>query len=104
MLDENKQVKGFIVLEQLLSSIIAGEIKKVDLAEKALVKQFRKVALGTHLGRLSRILKTDSFTAVFDEHNHGVLVGVLTQTDLYDFIRNDEEAADFKKRLSIIKK
>ena len=86
MADDQGNVKGFFTLEKLLSSIAAGDVKKSDPAEKALVKEYRKVAKSTPLGRVSRMLQKDVYAVVLDEDNNGALIGVLTQIDLLDFI------------------
>lgn len=89
MADAEGNIKGFITLEKLLSSLIAGEVKHSDPAEKALIKQYRKVATATTLGRLSRMLQKDIYTVVLDEYNNGALIGILTQIDLLNFICNE---------------
>lgn len=89
MVDADGNVTGFVTLEKLLSSLIAGEVSKSDPAEKTLIKQFRKVATATTLGRLSRMLQKDLYAVVLDEHNNGALIGILTQIDLLNFICNE---------------
>lgn len=89
MKDDEGNIKGFITREKLLSSLISGELKVTDPAEKALIKQFRKVTTATTLGRLSRMLQKDRYAVVLDENNHGALVGIVTQIDLMDFIYNN---------------
>lgn len=86
MADDDGNIKGFITLDKLLSNLIAGEVKNHDSAEKALIKQYRKVAKATTLGRLSRMLQKDLYAVVLDEHNNGALIGILTQIDLLNFI------------------
>lgn len=86
MADEKGDIKGFITLDHLMSSLISGKVKHTDLADKALIKEYRKVSKATSLGRLSRMLQKDLYAVVLDEHNNGALIGIITQIDLLNFI------------------
>lgn len=88
VIDEDKNVTGLITLNALISNLISGKVKQTDCAEKLLVKQFRKVALSTSLGRLSRILEKEPYAVVLDEKHDGILTGIATQIDLLNYISN----------------
>lgn len=84
--DDKNGIKGFITLNKLLSNLISGEVKHSDLASKVIVKQFKRVATTTTLGRLSRIVQHSLYVVVFDKANDGADIGIITQSDLFDFI------------------
>ncbi|XP_012280363.1 cystathionine beta-synthase isoform X2 [Orussus abietinus] len=84
--DEEGNVKGVITLCALVTNLNSGKVKQTDCAENILVKQFRKVALSTTLGRLSRIFEKDSYAVVLDEKHDGSVIGIVTRIDLLSFI------------------
>lgn len=88
VVDENGCVKGLVTSHNLMSRLIAGTVKPTDPAMKVIERQFLKVCLMTNLGRLSRILETEPFAVVLDEHHKGLFVGFVTQKDLLDFVMN----------------
>ncbi|XP_043274434.1 cystathionine beta-synthase [Venturia canescens] len=79
-------IKGLVTLHTLMSRLIAGSVKKSDPATEVIQRQFLKVCRMTTLARLSRILETDAFVVVVDEHDHGHFIGLVTQKDLFNFI------------------
>ncbi|XP_058792261.1 cystathionine beta-synthase [Phymastichus coffea] len=86
MADDKGDIRGFVTLDNLMSSLISGKVKHMDLADKALIKEYRKVSRATTLGRLSRMLQKDLYAVVLDESNDGALIGIITQIDLLNFI------------------
>lgn len=87
LIGDQKQVKGIVTSNSLLTGLINGTIKECDLVEKALIKQFSKVGLSTTLGKVSHIFEKENNLVVVDDENDNVFVGTINQTSLFMFIR-----------------
>lgn len=85
-------LEGFLNLKVLTKKVVSQNYRLTDSIEKAAFKLFQRVKKDTTLGLVSRILEIDEFVAVVDESNHPI--GVITHTQLLNFIANDSEAAN----------
>lgn len=78
--------RGVVTLSAITNNIISGKIKSTDIAEKVLVKNFRKLCASATIGRLSRILEKESYVVVVDEKQNSRLVGIAHQMDVLNYI------------------
>ncbi|KAH0947839.1 hypothetical protein HN011_004255 [Eciton burchellii] len=91
LVTDDKQVKGIITLDVLLSKLISGAVTRMDRAEKVMIKQFMKVTESTTLGRLSCILEKELFAVIVNNDDNS-LIGIVDQSDLFDFISMSDTA------------
>jgi len=91
LVTDDKQVKGIITLDMLLSKLISGAVTRMDRAEKIMIKQFMKVTESITLGKLSRILEKELFAVIVNNDDNS-LIGIVDQSDLFDFISMSDTA------------
>ncbi|XP_045909485.1 cystathionine beta-synthase b [Micropterus dolomieu] len=100
VVDESGVILGMVTLGTILSSVSAGKVKPSDAVIKVLCKHFNQVHLTDNLGNLSRVLETDHFALVVHDHTQykadgsacqrRMVFGVVTTTDLLNYITTDE--------------
>ncbi|XP_011707155.1 PREDICTED: cystathionine beta-synthase-like [Wasmannia auropunctata] len=83
------RVKGVVTLDVLFSNLISGSVKRTDIAEKVMIKQFTKVTASTTLGKLSRILEKEPYAVVVNDDD--ALVGLVNQSEIFNFITKDDD-------------
>ncbi|XP_055298225.1 cystathionine beta-synthase [Sitodiplosis mosellana] len=86
------KLEGFLALKHLTKKVVSQNYQLANPIDKALFKQFRRVAKDTVLGLVSRILETDEFAAVVDEADRPI--GVVTHLDWLNFITDDSKLAN----------
>lgn len=84
-------MEGFLALKHLTKKIVSQNYKLADPIDKALFKQFRRVAKDAVLGLVSRILETDEFVVIVDETDRPI--STVTHLDWLNFIADDSKAA-----------
>jgi cystathionine beta-synthase len=96
--DVTNTVVGVITEGNLTAKLMAGRMKPTDTIDKALFKQFRRVAVQTPLAELARAFDKDPFAVVVQTQRlytggkdkgvseRHVVVGVVSRIDLLRFI------------------
>lgn len=79
-----KHVVGVVSSNVLLSKLISGEVRRTDLAETVMDKEFTKVLTSSTLGKLFHILENNSYVVVVNDDN--LLVGLAILNDIYKFM------------------
>lgn len=78
-----RTLKGTVTLANFTTKIVSLNLQLSLPVEKALFKQFRKIAQSTHLGLVSRILEKDTFLVIEGSNQ------IVTRMDLLAFISNE---------------
>jgi len=104
VVDESGAVLGVVTLGNLMSKTLANLISPDLPVAKILYTQFKKIALDTSLGKLSRILTIDHFALVVHDQKlwvsaneqqvKSVVVGIVTSIDLLHFIASENGKAE----------
>ncbi|XP_057366168.1 cystathionine beta-synthase-like isoform X1 [Daphnia carinata] len=96
VVDKEGSIKGMVTLGSLMTRLLAKKADPKTPVEDVLYGQFKRVTLGTPLGKVSRILERDHYCLVV--HNQRlsdtsdtveertVVVGIVTQIDLLNYI------------------
>lgn len=100
VVDEKGSIKGVVHLPNLMAKVLNRQAKPTDPVTRAIFKQFVKVDQNDNVGRASRILEKDSFILItkqeqsaIDASSKEVLVGVLTQRALFEYISAQQQVA-----------
>lgn len=100
VVDANGAIKGVVHLPNLMSKLMSRLAKPTDPIGRAIFKQFVKIDHNENVGRSSRILEKSSFLVVTrrdqsatDTPAKEVLVGVLTQRALFEYITSIQATA-----------
>ncbi|KFB40177.1 AGAP000162-PA-like protein [Anopheles sinensis] len=100
VVDEKGTIKGVVHLPNLMAKVLNRQAKPTDPVTRAIFKQFVKVDQNDNVGRASRILEKDSFVLItkqeqsaIDASSKEVLVGVLTQRALFEYISAQQQVA-----------
>lgn len=106
VVDDQGEVLGVVTASNLMSKIVQNRVKPSDPVQSVLYSQFKKVALQTELGTLSRIFNTDHFALVVATQTwfsgtekkvvKNLVVGVATKIDLLNFILKRNKQANAK--------
>ncbi|XP_040914049.1 cystathionine beta-synthase b [Toxotes jaculatrix] len=100
VVSESGVILGVVTLGTILSFVSAGKVKALDAVSKVLCKSFKQVHLTDSLGKLSRILETENFALVVQDHTQSeadgsvcqrqMVFGVVTAVDLLNYITTHE--------------
>ncbi|CAG7832412.1 unnamed protein product [Allacma fusca] len=102
VVDNEGVILGMITLGSLMARLLGKKLESKDAVEAALYRQFRKVTLDVNLGKLTYILHTHHFALVVHsqiqyagaaqpEQRKEVIIGIVTQIDLLNYITGVEE-------------
>jgi len=102
VIDKTGDILGMVTLGSLLTHILHKKLEPTAKVESALYRQFRKVKLDMKLGQLTYILNTDHYALVVhkqiefsgaenEEKEKEVIIGIVTQIDLLNYITTVEE-------------
>jgi len=100
VIDESGDINGVATLGSLKAKVLKGTVKPSDKVDKAAYHTFKKVTLDTSLEKLDRILDKEHFALVVhsqrlfkstnDVQTKEVVVGVVTDMDLLQYVTNNE--------------
>lgn len=98
----DNQIEGMVTLGNLSSQMLSLRVKPTDPISKVLYPQFKRIALSTTLGQLSKIFDKDHFALVVSTQNcysgpdsvtqKSVIFGVVTRIDLLNYIVSNQAA------------
>jgi cystathionine beta-synthase len=102
VVDNDGVILGMITMGSLIARLLSKKLYSTDSVEAALYRQFRKVTLDVNLGKLTYILHTHHFALVVHsqilyggaaqvEQKKEVIIGIVTQIDLLNYITGVEE-------------
>jgi cystathionine beta-synthase len=95
VVDKSGHIHGVVTEGNLLAKITAGKVSPSDPVTSVLYRQFKTVAMGTSLAKLSKIFDRDHFALVtasqqvFGEEEpqtRTMIIGVVSRVDLLNFI------------------
>ncbi|XP_003707114.3 cystathionine beta-synthase [Megachile rotundata] len=89
--DDNVHVKGVIIPNKLMSSLISGAVKHTDFVEKTMIKHYVKVKPSATIGLLSRILEKESYAIILDDEHNDAFVGIVNQFHILNFIAKNDK-------------
>jgi cystathionine beta-synthase len=92
--------EGVATLGSLKAGVLKGKVMPTDAVDNAAYHTFKKVTLDTTLEKLDRILDKEHFALVVhsqrlfkspkDVQNKEVVVGLVTDMDLLDYVTQNE--------------
>lgn len=86
---EDGYIMGAVTLLSLTNQMVSNNMHASDLICKAIYKKYIKVDKSTSLGKIGRILETETFVFVVEPQSDSKklsIKGVVTQKDLLDYI------------------
>jgi cystathionine beta-synthase len=104
-------ILGMVTLGSLMTRVLHKKLEPSDRVEVALYRQFKKVTLNMTMGKLTYILNTDHYALVVhsqlqysgadgEEKKKEVIIGIVTQIDLLNYITAVEEHEKRVRRFS----
>lgn len=100
VVDQEGIIQGVVTLGSLMAKMVSSKIEGSSPVQQSLYSQFRKIKLGTTLGKLSRILDRDHFALVVHTQRlyvegsvieKEVCIGIVTQIDLLTHITKHQK-------------
>lgn len=93
--NDDKHVKGVVMLHTLMSNLLSGTVKLTDCVEKTMIKHYVKVKSTARLGQLSRVLEKEPYAVILDgEHD---FIGIVDQSHILNFVHKNDSSMNSNK-------